>query len=195
MLKISAVIPTRGDCPNEIARIRTHLAQYPEIVEVIVIPGDTVFNRYRAAFGMAKESLIYTQDDDCITDLRPLIKQFQDIGVETQKWPRQRQQSLFVNAMTEAHAANYRGRNTLVGFGSIFQRPALQAFTDWPWERDELFYRECDRIFATVNPHTHVIQPVEIFESAHAPNRMWKDPLHNQYRVEIEKRIRETTGY
>lgn len=136
---------------------------------------------------MAKESLIYTQDDDCITDLRPLIQ-------EWSRWSYVAQRRMIFNTMTKAHAANYKGRNTLVGFGSMFQRPALQAFTDWPWERDELFYRECDRIFATVNPHTHVIQPVEIFESAHAPNRMWKHPEHNKYRVEIEKRIRETTG-
>ncbi len=186
MLRISAVIPTRGDCPNEIARIRTHLAQYPEIVEVIVIPGDTVFNRYRAAFGQARESLIYTQDDDCITDLRPLIEAWGRFA-GGHGW-------MFVNAMTEAHAANYPGNNTLVGFGTLFKRRSLEVFGKWDWERDSLFYRECDRIFACCNSYQSVIQPVEIFECAHAPNRMWKHPEHNQYRVEIEKRIRETTG-
>lgn len=185
MLKISAVIPTRGDSPNEIARIEAHLSQYPEIVEVIVIPGDTVFNRYRAAFGQAKESLIYTQDDDCITDVWALIEAWKETP-----WCE------FVNVMTAAHAANYNtGANTLLGFGTIFTRICTSVFLENDWVRDDVFYRECDRIFACCNDnHRTIIQPVEIFESAHAPNRMWKHPEHNQYRVEIEKRIRETTG-
>lgn len=181
MIRISAVIPTRGDVP--MGPIMDHLREYPEIEEIIIVKGDTPYNRYGAA-ARAKNEVIYTQDDDCLTDIRPLIDGYDP--------------AVIVNSMTPEHAAQYPGRQTLIGFGAIFNRSlSLKTFASRDYarfERDELFYRESDRIFATVNPHKTVFPQIEILPCAHNPNRLWKQPDHVSARIAMEQRIFEVTG-
>jgi hypothetical protein len=174
---VSAVIPTRGDVP--IGRIVDHLLAYPEIEEIVIVKGDTPFNRYLAA-GRAKNEAIFTQDDDCVTDLRPLLDTYEPGS------------GVIVNAMTPEHAAQYPGRQTLIGFGAIFDGALVRCFDGW--ERDALFYRESDRIFGTVNAHVTVFPPVEILPHAYASNRLWKQPDHVAARMAMEQRIFEVTG-
>jgi hypothetical protein len=181
-LKISACIPTRGDV--DMRPIVDHLRQYPEIDEVMICVSDTPHTRYRLAVA-ARNEVVYTQDDDCLTDLRPLIDE----------WARCPREMAFVNAMTTAHAAHYPGMQTLVGFGSIFLRQlAVRFIEDQRWEHDELFYREADRIFATIHPHFSVFPKIEILPYASAPNRYWKQPEHHATRAAMERRIFERTG-
>lgn len=172
---ISAVIPTRGDV--DLAEIVMHLKSYPEIDTVTTIAGTTPFSRYLIA-GISPRDVIFTQDDDCLTDLRPLIDAYEP--------------GLIVNAMTPQHAAQYPGRQTLIGFGAIFDKPLVRSLDGW--ERDALFYRESDRIFGTVNPHKTVFPEIRILPQAHAPNRLWKQPDHVAARLEMERRIAERTG-
>ncbi len=176
-MKISAVIPTRGDC--HIGTIVDWLRQYSEIDEIKLMIGDTPFNRY---LGMesAKNEIIYSQDDDCITDLRPLLEAYEP--------------GVIVNAMTPQHAAQYPNRQTLIGFGALFHRDLLRCFSDYNWKRDALFYRESDRIFPTVNPHKTVFPWIEILPQAHHDNRLWKQPGHIAARREMDQRICEVTG-
>jgi hypothetical protein len=174
---ISAIIPTRGDVP--MGRIVDHLTQYAEIDEIVIVKGDTPFNRYLAAV-RAKNEAIFTQDDDCVTDLRPLLDAYEPGS------------GAIVNAMTLAHAAQYPGRQTLIGFGAIFDRAIVRCFDGW--ERDTLFFRESDRIFGTVNPHVTVFPAIEILPHAYASNRLWKQPDHVAARIAMEQRIFEVTG-
>lgn len=176
-MKISAVIPTRGDVP--LGPIIDRLQEYAEIDEIILRIGDTPFNRYEAAKS-AKNEVIYTQDDDCVTDLRPLIDAY-DGG-----W--------MVNAMTPEHAAQYPGKQTLVGFGALFPRYYVEVFNHYNWERDALFYRESDRIFGTTSPHKTVFPRIDILPHAHNPNRLWKQPDHVSARLAMEQRIFQVTG-
>lgn len=177
MLKVSAVIPTRGDV--DLAPIVNKLRSYPEIASIQFVIGDTPFNRY-AAMMKSDAEYFYTQDDDCVTDLRPIIDAYEPLFV--------------VNAMTPQHAAQYPGRQTLIGFGALFHRANLACFTDYPWPQDALFYRESDRIFPTVNRCKTVFPDIEILPQANAANRLWKQPDHLRAKEEMNRRIFEITG-
>lgn len=175
---ICAVIPTRGDV--DCGLIFDNLRQYPEIGEIRFVIGDTPFNRYKAMLE-SRSGIFLTQDDDCITDVGPLLEAYDH--------------EVIVNAMTREHAARYQGNQTLIGFGSIFHRWLVErAFRDYQWESDAVFYRESDRIFPTVNPHKTVFPKIEILPHAHNQNRLWKQPDHESARLEMNRRIFETTG-
>lgn len=178
-MKIAAVIPTRGDVDSSL--IAARLRSYPEIKDVRFVVGTTPFNRYDVMMELRREYDVFlTQDDDCLTDMRPLIDAYDP--------------DLVVNAMTPQHALQYPGRQTLIGFGAIFHKVALLCFTRYTWTRDALFYRESDRIFGTVNPHKTVFPEIEILPHAHNANRFWKQPDHVPSRIAMEKRIFEVTG-
>lgn len=179
-MKLTAVIPTRGDV--DVSPIVSHLRTYREIAEVVVVAGSTPFNRYM--WGRhATTDLIYTQDDDCITDIAMLIDFWEDRDV-------------ILNAMTREHAAQYPGAQTLLGFGAIFPRLLINTtfIFDERWKRDALFFREADRIFATVNTHSTVYPKIEILPHANNPNRLWKQADHLAARAEMNERIFLQTG-
>lgn len=163
-----------------VGEIASSLLEYHEIGEVRFVCGDTPFNRYRAMMEDSGREFFYTQDDDCVTDIRPLLLEAHE--------------QFIVNTMTPEHAAQYPGRQTLIGFGALFHRQRLNCFRDYDWQRDALFYRESDRIFATVNPHKTVFSKIEILPHAHNGNRLWKQPDHVQARMAMEQRIFEVTG-
>jgi hypothetical protein len=174
---ICAVIPTRGDVPMD--AIVDHLKSYPEIAEVKVVVGTTTFNRYLVA-ATADENIIYTQDDDCITDIRLLIKNYEP--------------GIIVNAMTKEHAKIYRKTQTLIGFGAIFNKSLVRSVMDPKWERDELFYSKVDRIFATVNEHNTVYPKIKILPCAMADNRLYRQADHTEKVHAMNLRIRAITG-
>lgn len=169
---VFAVIPTRGDL--DLTYIVDHLMTYPEIRRVCVRTGNTPWNRYLAAIE-APESIIYTQDDDCLTDIRPLLDAFRP------------GEGVMVNAMTPQHAGQYRdSRFTLCGFGAIFDKSMLGVFDGY--ERDALFFRESDRIMGSV-PHRTVYPSIFISSDANRHNRLWRQPEHNSTRRLMEQRI------
>lgn len=173
-LLVSAVIPTRGDVP--LGRLADHLRQYPEITEIVFVIGNNnnVFTRYLAA-AHAGNDVIYTQDDDYITDLRPILDAYQPGRI--------------TNAMTEEHLNAYRGEETLMGFGALFDKALLHVFDGW--ERDAVFLRDCDRVFATLNPHYSVMPKIRMLPWAMAENRLYRQPEHGANHVEIRRRIEE----
>lgn len=174
---VTAVIPTRGDL--DLSRLVTHLRNYREISAVWLVVGDTPFNRYLAAAGVGEGRWVYTQDDDCITDVRELFENA-ELGV-------------VVNAMTEEHALHYPGRQTLIGFGAVFQSQLAKPLLSW--ERDALFLRESDRVFGTIHEHRTYFPAINILPAANNPNRLWKQTEHVPSRVAIEQRIFAQTGF
>ena len=82
----------------------------------------------------------------------------------------------------------------MIGFGCLFDRELAASVLSERWRRDELFYRESDRVFATVNRHKTVFPKIEILEYAYGPDRMYRQPEHHRSRVEMEQRL-AATGY
>lgn len=172
-LKISAAIATRGDV--DLRRILKEIARHKEITEVIVERSATPYGWYVAS-SRAKNSIVYYQDDDCVTDIGPVIEAFVP--------------GVIVNAMPRQNAKCYPGRQTLIGFGSIFEKSLLSVLDGW--ERDALFLRESTRVFATLNPHKTVFPNVEILKCAYADNRLYRQKKeHAEAREAINKRIAE----
>jgi hypothetical protein len=169
-LSISAVIPTRGDV--DLGRLAEHLRSYPEVKEITFTVGDAPYNRYRAA-RKALHDVIYVQDDDYLTDLRPIIDGYQP--------------GVIVNAMTKQHEAGYQGEETLIGFGAIFDKALLSVLEGW--EEDALFLGECDRVFTALTKHVSVYPTINPLPWATAPNRMCYQPDHGASHVAIRARI------
>lgn len=175
-MKLAAVIPTRGDV--ELEPIVRHLQQFPEVVRIHIESSPNVYGRYVGIERLHEHPIIYTQDDDCITDLQPLIDAYEP--------------GVIVNAMTPEHAAQYPGRVTLVGFGAIFDRVMVAALHGW--EQDALFLREADRVFTALHPHKTVFPKIDILPCATAGNRLCRQPEHHASRKAIEQRIAERLG-
>lgn len=167
---VSAVIPSRGDVDTIV--IVRHLRTYPEIDDIEVIVGATPYNRYRTA-AAARHDVIFTQDDDCLTDIRPVLDAYQPGRI--------------TNAMTESHLKAYPGRQTLMGFGALFDKSMLSVFDGW--EIDDLFLRESDRVFATMHPHFSVFPSIHILPWAFADNRLYRQPEHGPAHMAMMARI------
>jgi hypothetical protein len=170
---VSAVIPSRGDASEVVEQ----LGRFKEIGEVIVIQAGSVYGRYMG-IEQAKHEIIYTQDDDCSTDVEAILAAYKP--------------GVVVHAMTPAHAAQYPRRATLIGFGSVFDRKLVRCLDGW--ERDELFLRECDRVFTALNRCEAIFPDIYILAQANHSDRLWKQPDHHRSRAAIERRIFEKTG-
>lgn len=161
------------------ARIVDRLRSFPQIADVRVVVGDSTYNRY--LYGRsADEAIIYTQDDDCLTDIGPILEAYEP--------------GIIVNAMTREHAARYRGAQTLIGFGSIFDRSLIDTVMDSKWERDDLFFSKADRIFGTINQHKTVFPKIEILPHATDDNRLYRQKNHGHLVAAMNRRIFELTG-
>lgn len=172
-LKISAAIATRGDV--DLGAIQKEISRHPEITELIIEKSNTPYGWYVACMN-ATNSIVYYQDDDCVTDIRPLIDAYE---------PR-----IIVNAMTPRHARSYPGSQTLLGFGCLFDKSLLAVLDGW--ERDAVFLRESIRVFATLIPHRTVFPWIHILPCAYAPNRLYRQAgEHAAARKEINRRIDE----
>jgi hypothetical protein len=152
---------------------------HPEIDDINFIESDSVFGRFIGIWGYAQHDIIYTQDDDVLTDVGPIIDSYES--------------GVIVNAMTPEHAAHYRGSQTLIGFGAIFDKLLLTSLYGWDWQ-DELNRRTCDRIFTALNKHKSIFPRITHMPYATADNRMYRQPQHFRDRVDITKRILERTG-
>lgn len=165
------VIPTRGDV--DLGQILANLLKNEEVAEIIIEVSGAPYGRYTGA-RIARCPVILTQDDDCITDVPLLVKNYRS--------------GVVVNLMSEKNAANYDGDETLVGYGAIFDR-ALVAVLNGK-ERDAVFLRECDRVFTALNKHhTVIVKSTHNLPSATADNRMYRQKGHADSIKEIRKRI------
>jgi hypothetical protein len=174
---ICAVIPTRGDV--EMDEIVNHLKSFPEIGAIRIIIGTSTFNRYLAAMD-ARQEIIFTQDDDCVTDLLPIIRNYEP--------------GVIVNAMTPDQAKRYKGAQTLIGYGAIFDRALVESMMDEKWIHDDLFYSKADRIFTTINPHHTVFPRIRNLPHATAENRLYNEHDHGAKVIAMNQRIKEITG-
>jgi hypothetical protein len=170
-MAITAVIPTRGDV--DMTEIRRSLA-IGGITEILIERCSSVYGRYELA-ARARNPIIYTQDDDCLTDVAEVISAYEP--------------GIIVNAMTSNHSKQYRSQVTLLGFGSVFDQSLIKIMG--AFKRDEVFLRECDRVFTALVPHKSVFPNVMILPHATAENRLYRQKEHEAMRREIGRRIDE----
>lgn len=131
-----------------------------------------IFGRYVAAATLSTSRVVYVQDDDCLVP-----PDSQDAIIANWGWER-----ISLN-FPEGNRVNYAGVHgniALVGFGAVFdKRLATDAFNKYfsNFRMDELFLRECDRVFTALTPWQSVDVPKE--------NRPWAG---DRFSMESESR-------
>jgi hypothetical protein len=166
-MKYSAVIVTRGD-----------VALGPVIDaidadEIIIRRGHSgVWERYQAAL-TARNEIVYTQDDDCVVDVAAVLAAFES--------------PLVTCNMPMDRRPEYQDGIALVGWGSVFHQRAVEGL--FSWDRDDLFRRECDRVFTAMNRVKLIDVPFQHLPWAHGADRMGREERHGRDLAEIRRRI------
>ena len=172
-MKISAVIVSRLDHP--IGEVIDSIA--PHVEEIIVVRGhDGVFERWEAV-ARARCDVVYTQDDDAIVDVPAVLARYVPGKV-------------CCNMPTE-HLKDYPDGIALVGWGCVFAKSALANVGQYlpRCPIDEVFRRECDRVFTGLSPLKLIDVPVRHLPHAHGADRMGREKRHGDDLREIRRRI------
>lgn len=176
-MRVAACLVTRGNV--EMTEI---IESIPDAWEVVVWDnsqqGDVgVYGRY-AAIGLTDAPVIYVQDDDAILDpegFDTLLRAYQP-------------DALTANMPSRFRHDFYRD-HCLVGFGGIFHRDlpsrAFQRFWQHVESDPAMFRRTCDVVFTTLVPRHLVDVAHSDLAYASDPDRMWKQPTHQQEREQM----------
>lgn len=173
---ISAVLVTRGDV--DLSPVLDALP-FEDIVihDNSKMPTDSmVYGRY-LAMQRAKYDIVYTIDDDAITNSIAVCSQYRE-GMITANVPHDRR-------------GFYSDGVTLLGWGSVFDRGLTAVFEKYleRFPADDLFLRECDRIFTGLN-QVHVVDvPIKHLPHAHGSDRMGAESRHLADLAEVRRRI------
>lgn len=169
---VTAVIPTRGDV--DVSWIAARIP-VPEVIVKVSSCG--LWGRYEAAL-QASNAIIYTQDDDCEVDAQAVIDAYEP-GVVTCNMP-------------VAKRAEYPDGIALVGWGAVFDQALVRwAFSRYRFDIDDLFMRECDRVFTGLCPLKLVDVPFKHLPHAFGADRMGCERRHLADLAAIRERIRE----
>ena len=168
---VSAVIVTRGDVDLGPCLKPILAAGIEEIIIRRGIGG--VVQRYQAALSATFEA-IYTQDDDCVVNVKAVLAEYD---------PR------FVTCnMPQDRRADYQDGIALLGWGATFHQDLVPD--RWPAEIPmPLMRREADRWFTGLNPLKLIDVPFEHLPWAHGADRMGQEANHLSDLREIRKRI------
>jgi hypothetical protein len=79
----------------------------------------------------------------------------------------------------------------LMGWGSVFDRTLRGAFNGYlrHWPADDLFCRECDRVFTALNKTKPIDIPFGHLPQAFGPDRMGQETRHLNDLAQIRQRI------
>jgi hypothetical protein len=175
--EVSCVIVTRGNV--DLSPIRASLPFEDVVIWDNSERDEMVFGRYCGA-EQVKHDVIAVQDDDAIIEDWPAILAEYRPGVITCN-------------MGAAHRAVYAPIGLgLVGFGAVFDRSLIPTtlrryFQRFP--KDELFMRECDRVFTALNPIHVVSVPYRNLPHEETTQRMWREQRHGDDLTKIRRRI------
>lgn len=168
-MKCSAVIVTRGDVSLG------PVIEGIDADEIIIRRGHGgVWERWEAALG-ARNEIVYTQDDDCVVDFAAVMAEYRP-GLVTCNMPAWKRYE-------------YPDGIALVGWGAVFDRRAVELLFTWRGERDEIFRRECDRVFTGLNRLKLIDVPVTNLPWAEGDDRMGAERRHGGDLREIRRRI------
>jgi hypothetical protein len=136
-----------------------------------------VYGRYLGA-QEAETEFVYVQDDDCLVDVKLLCEMYEP-------------GELLCNVL-KSHQPHYQDGITLVGWGSIFPR-SLIDFSPYldQYPEDELFDRECDRIFTYLNRDVTRVVDIGLahMSKAFGGDRMGREARHGDDLREVRKRL------
>lgn len=177
--KVSCVIVTRGDI--DLSGIRASLPFGSVVIwdNSKAATDLKVLGRYYGA-SSASRDVIAVQDDDAIIEDWSAILEAYEPGVVTCN-------------MGAAHTAYYASMNmALVGFGALFDKsliiPTFDRYLE-QFPRDDLFLRECDRVFTALNRIKIVNVPYRNLPHEETTERMWREDRHGADLAEIKRRI------
>ncbi len=180
-MRASAVIVTKGD--RDLSEVIETLRGFDEVIvwdNSRACRDVKVFGRYAGAF-MSRNEVIYVQDDDCVTSPDAIMGSFLPGRLVCNVPPDRRRE--------------YAGTNiTLMGWGSVFGKSKLSAFRSYldVYPQDDLFERECDRVFSHLHRKSVVLVdvPMKHLDAAHGMDRMGREPRHGGDLREVMARMR-----
>lgn len=157
--------------------------------EVITTNGPGLYGRYLAAAAAAYD-LVYTQDDDCVTCPGYLVEKYLDYAERLHGVGKPWRNIVLCN-MPQRKRAEYRGKDQLVGWGSVFHKEALQVFETYfrYFPKDELFQREADRVFTWLNRTYLVDEQIEHLPEAFGKDRLGAQAVHLARLASIRERL------
>ena len=174
--KISCCLITKGATyPKEIL---DHISQFPFGEILILTHSDSPFRKHEL-FAKAKHDVIYYQDDDAICPIPELVEAYEP--------------NIITLAMKEGHyQAHLNNKATMgLGWGTVFDKHllgVLKRYTD-EYGEDEVYRRETERIFTNLcYPQKRLILPITDLPSAYAEDRLWRQPIHNDYKQIAQER-------
>ena len=162
---VSGVIVTKGD--RDISTVVKSLPFSDVVVWDNSKRNDLkVFGRFHAAVIEAKNPIVYVQDDDCIVDIPKLLEHYDP--------------NMVVCNMPANRRKDYQNTGiSLIGWGALFHVSKInfKRYTAC-FPVDELFYRECDRVFTYINDCKLVDVPMVQLEYAFGEDRMGREARH-----------------
>lgn len=175
--QVSACLITKNSIyPPEVLR---HTSSFP-FGEILVLTNcDSPYRKYEL-FLKAKYDLLYYSDDDAICPI-PQIRQLSHpdkINI----------------AMKPGHMEAYKNHKMTMGlgWGSIFNKSVLQSLKKYTdvYGEDDVFKRETERILTALNYPIQNRLSLNIVDlpSAMAPDRLWRQPGHNESALLAEER-------
>lgn len=183
-MKISAVVVTRGGHYRLDADMMASLAPFDEVLiwdNSWAAKDVKVYGRFACAM-LARNERVYVQDDDCVVDAAK---------VATSALP-----GKVVCNMPMDRRAEYAGTGvSLIGWGTVFDRslvaPSFAAYLA-QYPQDDLFERECDRLFTYVNRRRVVLIDAGLrhLPNAHGADRMGREARHRADMEEMRRRAR-----
>ena len=180
--EISAVVPSGGKRPDELANVVAHLKSLGFGEVLVGNKGHRMMNRYDTILE-AKFDIIYTQDDDCIIhNINELVGLYKPERI--------------IANIKQAHLNSYDiisgGKLILVGWGAVFHK-SLVDFSKYlaKFPEDELFYREADRIFTWLNPHEVLVSDTKIQDFPSAYGGMSVEDEHFNTMLEAIKNLKQ----
>ena len=179
---ITAVL-TLWKRPEEIKLIKQKLKSYKFINQVLV--RDNTENNLMSwgkypLISYAKNDTIYVQDDDCyLENIDELYKIYDG--------------TCMVNAIKPSHIGLYSGRDSMMGWGAIFNKEWVDLFKPYVFKYgiDDVLKREADRILTCLVKHKTIVGEINDFPSAEADYALYKQPDHESYKQEALRRVTE----
>lgn len=172
--EVTAIVVTRGG--YDISEVIESLRGFREVAVWDNSKGTDykVLGRYVSMFSL---DVVYVQDDDCIVDAEAVCAAYEPGVIVANSDPHHR----------KVNAPFYRHGIAPIGWGAIFDANLTRVFDGW--ERDDLFLRECDRVFTALNTVRLIEVPFRHLARASASDRMWRESRHLSDLAEITERI------
>jgi len=178
-MAVTAVIPTKGQRPRELGLVVSDLISSGRFDEIIIVKGDGgSFRRWEAA-KRAKNSTVYTQDDDCIVGYDKLFKEYDG-------------QKMLVGMERHRYEMYSKSRDKMVGWGALFEKDWInfEPYTK-KFGEDDVYRRESDRIITHILKAEATIVDVSSFDTASQQGALCLEPDHERFKSMTQERLKQ----